>query len=200
MTVGCGKRETAPHARSEAPRRIQLPEPQNNTSKSATLSSTATEVHYAPDEDLEAIDVGLLSSAQRSIDISAYSLTDPNIVSTIELRAQSGVKVRIYRDHESTLEELRRESPPLILELSQTPNIEVRVKRSTVLAHLKAFSIDQHILRTGSANFSRSAEEHQDNDLIIIRDPNLVARFETKFDGMWSRSDNQTLAAPQGAP
>ena len=36
--------------------------------------------------------------------------------------------------------------------------------------HLKAYAIDGEVLRTGSANFSTSGENAQDNDLIVIRD------------------------------
>jgi phosphatidylserine/phosphatidylglycerophosphate/cardiolipin synthase-like enzyme len=36
--------------------------------------------------------------------------------------------------------------------------------------HLKAYSIDGGVLRTGSANFSTSGERAQDSDLIVIPD------------------------------
>ena len=48
--------------------------------------------------------------------------------------------------------------------------------------HLKAYSIDGTLLRTGSANFSPSGLKQQDNDLIILRDPVAAAKFEERFD------------------
>ena len=53
----------------------------------------------------------------------------------------------------------------------------VRIKRGGPLMHLKAYEIDGALLRTGSANFSASGENAQDNDLIVIRD--LTKRPET---------------------
>ena len=51
--------------------------------------------------------------------------------------------------------------------------------------HLKAYEIDGEVLRTGSANFSTSGENAQDNDLIVIRDPAAAAKFEVHFERMW---------------
>ena len=42
----------------------------------------------------------------------------------------------------------------------------------------KAYEIDGEVLRTGSANFSTSGENAQDNDLIVIRDPGAAAKFD----------------------
>jgi phosphatidylserine/phosphatidylglycerophosphate/cardiolipin synthase-like enzyme len=56
------------------------------------------EVHYAPGEDLERIDVGLLREAQRQIDIAAYALTDRAVIEALREAPGRGVKVRIWRD------------------------------------------------------------------------------------------------------
>jgi phosphatidylserine/phosphatidylglycerophosphate/cardiolipin synthase-like enzyme len=195
ISCGCRKHEVAP-CRSVSPVIRNRAVPQTTEPSGAQANNPNqinVEVHYAPDEDLEAIDVGLLRSAKRSIDMSAYSFTDPKIAAVLAEQARRGVAVRIYRDHESTIEELHRDPQPLILLLAQTPNIEVRVKHSTTLAHLKAFAIDGQILRSGSANFSPGAEERQDNDLVILRNKGIASAFEAKFDEMWSRSDNETI-------
>ena len=54
--------------------------------------------------------------------------------------------------------------------------------------HLKAYSIDGEVLRTGSANFSASGERAQDNDLIVIRDADAASKFDAHFERMWRRS------------
>jgi phosphatidylserine/phosphatidylglycerophosphate/cardiolipin synthase-like enzyme len=53
------------------------------------------------------------------------------------------------------------------------------------LMHLKAYAIDGALLRTGSANFSTSGENAQDNDLVVIREPSAAAKFEAHFERMW---------------
>ena len=42
--------------------------------------------------------------------------------------------------------------------------------------HLKGYCVDHRLLRTGSANFSRSGETRQDNDLVALRGHVLSAR------------------------
>ena len=61
----------------------------------------------------------------------------------------------------------------------------VRIKRGGPYMHLKAYSIDGEVLRTGSANFSTSGEQSQDNDLIIIRNEGSAAKFDAHFEHMW---------------
>ena len=61
----------------------------------------------------------------------------------------------------------------------------VRIKRGGPFMHLKAYEIDGEVLRTGSANFSTSGENAQDNDLIVIREPSAAAKFDAHFERMW---------------
>jgi phosphatidylserine/phosphatidylglycerophosphate/cardiolipin synthase-like enzyme len=81
----------------------------------------------------------------------------------------------------------------LIARLAATPNVEVKIKHSRVLMHLKSYAVDGRTLRSGSANFSASALKHQDNDLVLTRDAATVRRFEMDFSQMWSRPDNERL-------
>lgn len=123
--------------------------------------------------------------------MSAYALTDHVLIEALSRRAAAGVKVRVYLDQEQ-LEELltwaRSEHP--LQALARAANVEVKVKRSRVLMHLKAYAIDNEVLRFGSANFSPSGEKQQDNDLAIVRDAETVKRFEKNFDEIWNRRDN----------
>jgi phosphatidylserine/phosphatidylglycerophosphate/cardiolipin synthase-like enzyme len=48
--------------------------------------------------------------------------------------------------------------------------------------------IDGRLLRTGSANFSRSGETRQDNDLVALRGASVCAGFDAKFDRARARS------------
>jgi phosphatidylserine/phosphatidylglycerophosphate/cardiolipin synthase-like enzyme len=81
----------------------------------------------------------------------------------------------------------------VITRLAATPNVEVRIKHSRVLMHLKSYAVDGQTLRSGSANFSASALKHQDNDLVLTHDAASVRRFELDFNQLWSRPDNERL-------
>ena len=61
------------------------------------------------------------------------------------------------------------------------------------LMHLKGYTINGKLLRTGSANMSVSGLKRQDNDLILIYSDEAASRFDQHFEIMWARPDNQTL-------
>ena len=84
-------------------------------------------------------------------------------------------------------------SEAVITRLAATPNVEVRIKHSRVLMHLKSYVVDGQTLRSGSANFSASALKHQDNDLVLTHDAASVRRFELDFNQLWARPDNERL-------
>jgi phosphatidylserine/phosphatidylglycerophosphate/cardiolipin synthase-like enzyme len=50
------------------------------------------------------------------------------------------------------------------------------------LMHLKGYCVDHRLLRTGSANFSRSGETRQDNNLVALRGASVCAGFDAKFN------------------
>jgi phosphatidylserine/phosphatidylglycerophosphate/cardiolipin synthase-like enzyme len=133
------------------------------------------EVHYAPEEDLSVIDVTLINSAQRTINLASYSLTEPHILRALQEAEKRGVVVRIVLDP--------REPHDFLALVDLADN--VRIKRGGPLMHLKAFEVDESVLRTGSANFSAGGERRQDNDLVVIHDMDAVVHFNAHFERMW---------------
>jgi phosphatidylserine/phosphatidylglycerophosphate/cardiolipin synthase-like enzyme len=152
-------------------------------------AATSVEIHYAPQEDLERIDVDVIDNAERWIDMAAYVLSDPFVIEALRDAADRGVTIRIYLDKSQYSQHGPRNGGP-IGELLALPNVFARVKGRGVLMHLKAYAVDGARLRTGSGNFSHSGLEFQDNDLILVDDPAVIAKFEINFDAIWSRGTN----------
>lgn len=150
------------------------------------LPVVPVEIHYAPAEDLEAIDVALIDEAQTAIDIDAYVLSDWAVIRALAGAGLRGVTVRIWLDQGMEGEVAARNEDVLALAPpSQNPNLMMRMKPRGELMHLKSYCVDGRLLRTGSANFSRSGETRQDNDLVILRSPGVCAGFEAKFAKAW---------------
>jgi phosphatidylserine/phosphatidylglycerophosphate/cardiolipin synthase-like enzyme len=146
---------------------------------------------YGPGEGIGSIDARLIDGARSSIDMAAYVLSDRAVVSALGRAAMRGVHVRIYLDGEQMAH-----SENAISAIAATPNVELRQKpRSRDLMHMKSFAVDRRILRSGSANFSVSGEEYQDNDLIVIESPALARGFTENFERLWARADNQRIGA-----
>ena len=156
---------------------------------SGASANTRVEIHYAPQEDLERIDVDVIDNAERSIDMAAYVLSDASVIDALRDAADRGVTIRIYLDKGQYSQHGPRNGGP-IEGLLTYPNVFARVKGRGVLMHLKAYAVDGARLRTGSGNFSHSGLAFQDNDLILVDDPATVAEFERNFDAIWSRGSN----------
>ena len=129
------------------------------------------EIHYAPVENLERIDLDLLDSAEDSIDLAAFVLSDWAVIDSLKGAITRGVPVRILLDG------TQRSAYDRLADIKDI----VRVKPRKPIMHLKAYTVDGKILRTGSANFSGSGLKQQDNDMIVLRDEAAVAAFREQF-------------------
>jgi phosphatidylserine/phosphatidylglycerophosphate/cardiolipin synthase-like enzyme len=141
------------------------------------------EIHYAPAENLERIDVALIDSARHEIDMAAYILTDWAVIHALTRAADRGIKVRIYLDPTQLAYD---EVQPPFKDLADTPGVEMRLKNGESYMHLKAFEVDGKVLRSGAANFSASGLKQQDNDLIVINSPEAAGAFERDFEAMFA--------------
>jgi phosphatidylserine/phosphatidylglycerophosphate/cardiolipin synthase-like enzyme len=121
-------------------------------------SGGEVEIHYAPSENLEHVDVGLLRSAHAKIDMAAYSLTDWPVIDALIDARRRGVAVRIVLDpsQQHAFDRLR--------EIAGA----IRMKAPGPYMHLKSYAIDGRILRSGSANLSASGLKQQDNDIVVV--------------------------------
>ena len=148
-----------------------------------------TDAHlYSPETNLERSELAQLETATRSIDVAMYSFTDRELAEELAALARKGVRVRVYRDREQIQQEGQGSVTTTSILLAA--GIEVRVKGARDLMHLKSYAIDGHLLRSGSANWSPTGLKRQDNDVLYESSPEAVARFETKFEEMWTKTSN----------
>ncbi|WP_263381233.1 phospholipase D-like domain-containing protein [Granulicella arctica] len=118
-----------------------------------------------------------------------YSFTDRELAEELEKLAQSGVKVRVYRDSREFNDENQRGLSTTAMLLAG--GVAVRVRDSRDLMHFKSYVIDGALLRTGSANWSPTGLKRQDNDVHYEVDSALAGQFKS----MWNRASNATSAS-----
>jgi phosphatidylserine/phosphatidylglycerophosphate/cardiolipin synthase-like enzyme len=143
----------------------------------ASAVASTLEIHYAPSENLEAVDVAAIANAETAIDMAAYVLTDAAVIEALGDAADRGVAVRLYLDRAQYEGHMQA-----VAALIGRDNVLARIKPSGVLMHLKAYAVDGVRLRTGSGNFSRSGLSAQDNDALFTDDLKTVDRFERDFE------------------
>lgn len=151
-------------------------------------AACSVETHYAPAENLEAIDVALLGAARRRIDLAAFVLTDVAVIDALARAAARGAAVRLYLETPDPDRDPGETVRAALARLKATPGVAIRYKPSgEAYMHLKSYCVDGAALRAGAANFSASGLKRQDNDLIMIRGPNACAGFTAHFERMWAR-------------
>ncbi len=149
---------------------------------------------YSPRENLQEIDRALIAGARETLDMAAYVLTDRTITEALADAARRGVLVRLYLDPDQPALRGRGGGAAGLEALARLPKVQVRVKAGEDLMHLKAYQVDRRVLRTGSANFSVSGAQRQDNDIVLIQSRDAVAHFLKEFDYLWARPGGGVLS------
>lgn len=151
---------------------------------------------YSNPQSLIPADVTYLRTAQKSIDLAAYTLTEPTLIAELVAAAQRGVAIRLYLDRSELCSEAHHDDTGIKLPIHPLliqPQVTAKVKHSLILMHLKAYCVDSTTVRTGSANFSPLGETQQDNEATWTDDAEDLQKFRDKFDAMWNRTDNLTV-------
>lgn len=143
---------------------------------------------YSPAVNLERVEIGVLRTATKSVDIARYSFTDRELAEELVALAHAGVKIRVYRDRTEYQHEAERSDLNTTAILAAA-GIEVRIKGQKDLMHLKAYRVDGCV-RTGSANWSPTGLKHQDNDVRYECSPEAAEQFSREFEELWQRPSN----------
>ncbi len=121
----------------------------------------STPSFYSPQtgDDLKKLVVTTISSAQKSIDISIFSLTDPEVIEAINRQAASGIEVSIHFDP--------KHSPALVKKLH--PSVTLSPWKKSGLMHKKIVIVDDHTTLIGSANFTLSSLMTHENLIMGLK-------------------------------
>jgi phosphatidylserine/phosphatidylglycerophosphate/cardiolipin synthase-like enzyme len=79
-------------------------------------------------------------------------------------------------------------------EYSELPNLycaglPVRQDGNPGSFHHKVFIIDDQILISGSLNFSNNADESNDENVIIIQNAEITAKYTQEFERRWAEAE-----------
>ncbi|HNB52362.1 MAG TPA: phospholipase D-like domain-containing protein [Anaerolineales bacterium] len=136
--------------------------PREAGGRSFSVSGTNLEVWFSPDDGVSARIVELINSAEVSIHFLAFSFTSNDIADAIITRGEAGVLVQ------GVFDEGQLDNPGGEFARMLTEGLDVRLDANPDKLHHKVIVIDGKIVLTGSYNFSASAEERNDENLVVI--------------------------------
>ena len=146
-------------------------------------SCPSIEVHFSPGGSPTAAIVETLDSAKRSVLVQAYSFTSDPIASALIRAHGRGVAVQVVVDRSQASD--RNVAVPSL----KAAGIPVWVDRGHAIQHNKVMVVDRRIVITGSFNFSRAAEGRNAENLVVINDPKIAARYVANFEGHKKHSE-----------
>jgi phosphatidylserine/phosphatidylglycerophosphate/cardiolipin synthase-like enzyme len=117
--------------------------------------------------------------------VQAYGFTSPDIVKALADAKRRGVVVRVILDAGA----LSQKKEAIAATTLATAGVPVLVDDAHAIAHNKVMVIDSATVITGSYNFTRSAQERNAENLLVIRDPSLAGRYGTN----WNRHAGHSL-------
>jgi phosphatidylserine/phosphatidylglycerophosphate/cardiolipin synthase-like enzyme len=141
-----------------------------------SLDGIMMEVYFSPDDDPASRIIDLLLSSEQSINFMVYAFTDDEIADAMLDRARQGVVVQ------GVIERGQSGNVGSEYERLHQSAVDIRLDSSQHSMHHKVIVIDGLIVITGSYNFSRSAKEYNDENVLIIQDADTAARFLLEFE------------------
>lgn len=146
------------------------------------VGDTAVEVAFAPEDGAQAKVLRWLDSAQSSVQLLAFNLTaDPVAEALLEASAR-GVVVR------GVVEAGSADSLGSDVHRLRSEGLAIRLDSNPATMHHKVIVIDGESVVAGSYNFTRSAEERNDENMLVLIDEELAAAFAMEFERLYVES------------
>jgi phosphatidylserine/phosphatidylglycerophosphate/cardiolipin synthase-like enzyme len=129
------------------------------------------QVYFSPVGGATDAVVDALNHATNTVLVQAYSFTSAPIAKALVDAQRRGVKVHVILDKSQRTEKYSE------ADFLQHEGIPTRIDAQHAIAHNKIMILDDDVVLTGSFNFTKAAEEHNAENLLVINDPALAKRY-----------------------
>ncbi len=133
------------------------------------LNGYLTEAYFCPEDNCQGQVLRVLKDAKESIFFMAYSFTDDEIGGLLVEKLNEGVEVKGILDP-------RKDK---YSEYGKLKDV-ITIKK----VHHKVFIVDRSVVITGSYNPSKNGNEVNDENILILRQPDIVEAFLKEFSSI----------------
>jgi phosphatidylserine/phosphatidylglycerophosphate/cardiolipin synthase-like enzyme len=147
---------------------------------SLTLNGTRVDTFFSPDDGVAGHIASLLRDAEESIFFLAFSFTSNEFGEIVRGQAEAGLSVQGVMDDEQISSNQGTEFDPF-----RQMGLDVRIDGNDGQMHHKVFIVDESVVVLGSYNFSRAAEERNDENILIIYNEAIAEQFMMEFQRVW---------------
>ncbi len=129
------------------------------------------QVYFSPEGGCTEAAVNALDHATNSVLVQAYSFTSAPIAKALVDAHRRGVNVQVILDSSQRSEKYSEG------DFLKYFGIRTLIDDKHAIAHNKIMIIDGYLVITGSFNFTKSAEEKNAENLLLINDPVLAKKY-----------------------
>lgn len=151
--------------------------PANTPHPAFSVDGIQVEVYFSPDDGVTQHLAALISKAEESVYFLAYSFTSDALTAALLERHAAGVDVAGVMEARQVESNVGSD-----YDLLREAGIDVRLDGNPDNMHHKVLIIDREVVVTGSFNFSRSAEERNDENSVVLHDPRIAALYLAEFE------------------
>jgi phosphatidylserine/phosphatidylglycerophosphate/cardiolipin synthase-like enzyme len=141
-----------------------------------TIDGTRNDNFFSPDDGVLNALANLVNNAQESIYFLAFSFTSNDLGAIVREKDEAGLTIAGVMDEEQIASNQGTEFDPF-----KQAGLDVRIDGTPGQMHHKVFIVDEKIVVLGSYNFSQSAEERNDENLLIIYNDKIAEQFMMEF-------------------
>jgi phosphatidylserine/phosphatidylglycerophosphate/cardiolipin synthase-like enzyme len=138
---------------------------------------TTWEVYFSPNGGCTDGIIRELGKAKATVLVQAYSFTSAPIAKAIVDAHKRGVKVEVILDKSQKRDQYSS------ADFLTNSGIPTKIDAQHAIAYDKVMIIDGETVITGSFNFTKSAEENNAKNLLVIHDKKLAERYTKNLGG-----------------
>ncbi len=141
-------------------------------------------VYFSPGFDIMDNLCELIEQSREMVDLCIFTITDSRLSEKITNSFRQGVRFRIITDDEKIYD-----NGSEIIGLEKI-GIPVKIDHSRYHMHNKFGVIDHRIVFTGSFNWTYTASKHNQENLLVTTNYDLVNQYQEEFERLWEEMYN----------
>lgn len=146
----------------------------------AVVNGTPIQIYFSPEDKVLDRIIQIAANAQSNIRFLAFSFTDYPLAKAMIDRSAAGVDVA------GVYEKVGSETEGAEMKTFLCAHVPVRQDGNPKFLHDKLIIVDNHIVISGSFNFSSNATENNDENVIIVDNAEIANLYMQEFGKIWS--------------
>lgn len=147
-------------------------------------SSVHHEMHpqvlFSPNDPCAERICGLIQTAEKSLDLCVFTITDNRLTESILAAHAQGLTVRLITD------DMKSDDIGSDIVRIAAAGVPVKIDSSPFHMHHKFAIFDGKIVLTGSYNWTRNAADENQENVLVTADRRIVQPFSAEFERLWA--------------